>query len=224
MWTEELQLKNMKIVADKGLWYRAVAFDFETKVLKLDEFLTGEIILGVSLARRVSSGEIEKEIIILDDESDEGELELLRKLDKILLQWKPLLIIGYFCRDYDLPLLSCKKQKYKLLGHKLWGITNIINGALHIELADLSRYTLDKKYQESRGYRSMEIVMDHEHFSELPFINTKKLIRTSRETKGLDIYNSWKNKDPKYQKYLEAEAHDQLLIAEKIRDTEFKLV
>jgi len=219
MWTEELQLKNMKIVNNKGLWYRAVAFDFETKVLKLDEFLTGEIILGVSLARRVSSGEIEKEIIILNDESDEEELELLKKLDKILQQWKPLLIMGYFSRDYDLPLLSLKKQKYKLLGHKLWGVTNIINGSIHLELADLSRYLIEKKYQESRGYRRMDVIMEHKHFSDLPFINTKKLISTSRENKGLEIYHSWKKKDPKYEKYLEGEAHDQLLIAERIRDT-----
>jgi len=218
MWIEELILKNLEIIHKSDLWYRVVALDFETKIQSESDFLTNELILGVSLARRLSSNKIERKNIVLKEENLTSEFELLKELDQILLEWKPLIMLGYGCRDYDFILLALKKRKCKLNNIPVWGITNIINGSIHIELADLARYLLHKNYGEKRTYRKMIDIMRHKAFQDLPFINTKSEFDLSFNEKGKEIYETWKNKDPKFYNYLEAEAHDQLLIAERIRD------
>ena len=220
MWTEDFSLEILRIIFKKKLWFRTVALDLETKVLREDAFLTNERLLGFSLARRKSDNTIETANLILEEDSDTSELVLLNKLNDYLKKWKPLLIVGYGCRDYDLPLLAVKKQRAKLLNHSLWSISNILSGSIHIELADLSRYIFDKKYHEGRKYRSMLEVMNHKHFEDLPFIRSKTAVAPSKERKGQEIYELWKTKDPKFLRYLEGEAHDQLLIAERIRDTD----
>ncbi|MCE7743636.1 MAG: hypothetical protein GPJ52_00725 [Candidatus Heimdallarchaeota archaeon] len=222
MWTEELSLKIFKIIDDRKLWYRVVALDLETKVLMKEDFLTCERILGISIARRQSSNKIDNERFVLDDETDKKEAELLRKLDDLLLKWKPLVIVGYGSRGYDLPLLAMKRAFfYNRKDIAFLGISNILNGSAHIELGDLARYIFFKKYKEDRTFRDMNLTMKHKHFKDLLFINTKDIYDLPKEQKGIEIYKSWKSGDEKFKKYLKGEAHDQLLIAEKIRDTEF---
>ena len=222
MWTEELSLKILEIIDDRELWYRVVALDLETKVLKKEDFLTGERILSVSIARRRSSGEINNIYFILAGETDDEEAELLHKLNDFLQKWKPLVIVGYGCRGYDLPLLTLKKEHFYRKDIEFWGITNILRGSAHIELGELTRYIFLKKYNEERSFRDMSYVMKHEHFKDLPFKNTKDIYDFPKEQKGKEIYKNWKSGDEKFEKYLEGEAHDQLLIAERIRDTDFK--
>lgn len=221
MWTEEFVLKIVSSSINEELSHRIVALDLETRIEDKSDFLTNEIILGVSIARRNPFSKIEKKIIILNEETEESEYILLEELSQILLDWKPLVIVGYGCRDYDLPLLAMKKQKLKLEKRSIWGISNILNGSIHIELSDLSRYLFTKKFGEPRKYRSMAYVMKHKHFQDIPFIDTKSEFELSFEEKGKQIYESWKMKDSKFKNYLEAEAHDQLLIAEKIFSTKF---
>lgn len=224
MWTEELTLRIINDLVVEKLKFRIVAIDLETRIETRSDFLTDEIILGVSLARRLSSGDTERRSLILKEETNESEYELLREFSDIMKEWNPLVVVGYGCRDYDLPLLAIKKQRLKLKEKPVWGISNILNGSVHIELSDLSRYLFTKKYGEPRKYRSMAYVMKHKHFQDLPFIDTKSEFELSFETKGKQIYECWKTKDPKFVNYLEAEAHDQLLIAERIFNTKFEEV
>ena len=67
----------------------------------------------------------------------------------------------------------------------------------------------------------MSYVMNHEHFKDLPFEKTKDIYELSKEDKGKRIYEDWKSGNKEFEKYLKGEAHDLLLIAEKIRDTKF---
>lgn len=221
MWIEEFILGILKDVAEKGLWSQVVALDLETKILNLDDFLTGERILGVSLAKRKTTGEIEQKSLVLEQDNNVKEFELIKTTSDIVKSWNPLVIVGYGCRDYDLPLLAFKKQKAKLQEIYLWGISDILNASAHIELAELSKYILTKKYNEKQRYRSMLEIMKHKHFNDLPFKLSKEVFTPSRKGKGIDIYKNWKEKNDKFMKYLSGEAYDQLLIAERIRDTEF---
>ena len=94
-------------------------------------------------------------------------------------------------------------------------------GSVQIELSELTRYIFQKKFEEGRGYRDMSYVMKHEHFKDLDFINTKDIYELLKEQKGKRIYEDWKSGNEKFKEYLKGEAHDQLLIAERIRDTKF---
>ena len=60
MWTEELTLRIINDLVDEKKKYRVIALDLETRIETKSDFLTEEIILGVSLARRLSSGDIER--------------------------------------------------------------------------------------------------------------------------------------------------------------------
>ena len=221
MWAEELSLKILGLIDDRDLWYRVAALDLETKVLKKEDFFTNERILGASIARRQSSGEINNVYFILDEETDEKEAELLQKLDEFLQKWKPLVVVGYGCRWYDLPLLTLKREYFHKKGTALWALRNLLVGSIHIELSELTRYIFLKKYEETRSYSDMSYVMKHEHFKDLPFKKTKDIYDLSKEQKGVKIYEDWKSGDKKFEEYLKGEAHDLLLIAERIRDTEF---
>ena len=222
LWSEELQLRILREVRNDGLLHRVLAFDLETKILNKDDFLTNEIILGISVARRLSSNSIERKSFFLDKETSENEFKLLQQFSNLLKEWKPLLIVGYGVRYYDQPLLALKERKCRNHNVQVWGIKNVINGSIFIELANLSSYLLYKIYNEGRSYRKMIDVMNHKHFVDLPFIRTKEIYDTSFEDKGKGIYEDWKNKDEKFRDYLDAEAYNQLLIAERIRETKFR--
>jgi len=218
MWTEELALKILDELFEKDLNSRIIALDFETKVLSKNEFLTNEMILGVSLARRNKDGKIDYPYYILDNENLDAELSLLEKMDVILGNWNPLVIVGYGFRTYDIPLLAIKSQRCRNNGQNFWKISNALNGAIHIELSDLVRYLLEQKLGESRKYLKMIEILKHPSFSDLPFIKTKELIDSSKEKKGVEIYESWKNKDSKFSLYLETESYNLILITERIME------
>jgi len=222
MWSEELQLKILKDVNVK-FSQRIIAFDFETKVLQETDFLSNETILGINVARRLSSDELEKTSFILEEETLASQFKLLKQFSDLLLIWKPLVIVGYGIRFYDQPLLAIKNQLCLSHNQNAYGIKNVVNGAIFIELADLSTYVLLKNYNEKRKYMKMTEIMQHKHFSNLPFIKTKEFYSNSFNDKGKRIYEDWKNKDRKFLDYLDGEAYNQLLIAERIIETELKV-
>jgi DNA polymerase elongation subunit (family B) len=113
LFLEELNLSILKLLRKER--HRVITLDVETRIPVRDMFLTGERILSVSLARRVSgefmSGEgISVKTIFLDDEGEESEKELLTKLNEDLSEIKPLGVVGYGIRQYDIPLLVIKRE------------------------------------------------------------------------------------------------------------------
>lgn len=196
----------------KPLWGRMISLDLETKVLDRREMLTNEMILSVNIARR-TSGElthagIEVETIILSREDEESEKELLENLNEKLGEIKPLGVVGYAMRGYDIPLLLIKKQRYyQKYVSPLWKLIDTLESAVHVDLqSPLKRI----------GCRKLEDAIYSPIFGNLPLKKTKSLFPSAGEDKAKAIYEAWKTDREKFKKYAEGDAHDTLLIAEKM--------
>jgi DNA polymerase elongation subunit (family B) len=211
LFLEELNLSILKLLRKER--HRVITLDVETHIPVRDMFLTGERILSVSLARRVSgefmSGEgISVITIFLDDEGEESEKELLTKLNEALSEIKPLGVVGYGIRQYDIPLLVIKKERYyKRCNLSLWGIVDATESAAVIDLYHILKY---------RGYKKLEEVLSSQEFAHLPFKRTKHLVSADREKKREEVYRLWKEDRKTLREYSEGEVHDLLLIAEHL--------
>lgn len=207
MWYEELQVKVLKLFGSN--WSRVITFDVETHVLDPSSFLKNERILSMSFSRRVEGklmGEhgIETKTLFLDVDDDESEMKLIKNLDNELSIIKPLCVIGYGLRQYDIPLLCVKKQHYKLL---LWKLIDMCESAVHIDLYHILKY---------KRYKKLDDALASSEFSHLPLKKSKGLVTRDREKKGKEIYRLWKEDRERLKKYAEGEVHDMLLISEKI--------
>ena len=150
----DLQLQILKLT--NKFWKRVVAFDMETKVIKNQEYLSNERILAIGLAKR-SKGElttrkgVDVKIIFLKRDSEKSEKNLLRKFGKILSEIRPLGVIGYGIRQYDIPLLAIKKQYYgtqlKTLP-EFWKIVDFVESTVQIDLYHILKYRGIKKFEE----------------------------------------------------------------------------
>jgi DNA polymerase elongation subunit (family B) len=124
---EEWNLKILRLLKNEWKDGKVIALDLETSVMDPNNFLTDELILAVSFAWR-SLGEpmeekgISVKTIILDAENEESEKELLIKLNEELEELRnkphglvgyPLAVVIYNIRQYDIPLLVFKKEKYQ---------------------------------------------------------------------------------------------------------------
>jgi len=207
MFYEDLQIKLLKLLQDN--WNRVISFDLETCVLDPSHFLRDERVLSISLARRVSGEftegkEIMTKTLFLEKEDDESEKDLLEQLDEELSKIKPLGVIGYGLRQYDLPLLIMKKQRYKLL---LWKLIDMTESAIHVDLYHVLKY---------KRYKKLDQVLSSPEFAHLPLSRTKGTVTSDRSEKGKEIYRLWKQDRAGLKRYAEGDAHDLLLIAESI--------
>ena len=208
---EELNLHILRLLKD--VWGRVIALDLETHIQHPNMFLTDEQILSVSLARRISGkfmerNEIEVETIFLEDESEESEVKLLEKLNEKLSNIKPLAVIGYGVRQYDIPLLTIKKERYhKRHNQRFWKLVDLVELAAVIDLYHILRY---------RGYKKLEENLYSQEFSNLPLKRTKRLVSTDRDEKRKDVYRLWKEDRETLREYSEGDVHDLLLIAESL--------
>jgi DNA polymerase elongation subunit (family B) len=211
LFLEELNLTILKLLRNE--WNRVTALDIETHIPAHDMFLTDDWILSVSFARRASGkltkGEgISVKTIFLDDENEEFEKELLTKLNEELSYIKPLGVVGYMIRQYDIPLLVIKKERYyKRYNLSLWGIVDATESAAVIDLYHILKYM---------GYKKLEEVLSSQEFAHLPFKRTKHLVSADREKKRGEVYRLWKEDRETLRKYSEGEVHDLLLLAEHL--------
>ena len=209
MYYEEMQIKILKSMGP--YWSRVISFDLETHVPDPSKFLTNERLLSISFSRRVSgtmmqATGIETKILFLEKEDDESEVNLLRQLDYELSLIRPLCVLGYGLRQYDIPLLCIKKQHYRLL---LWKIIDLCESAVHIDLYHILKY---------KRYKKFEDVLSSHEFSNLPLKRIKALVPKDREKKGKTIYRLWRDDREKLRRYAEGDVHDILLISEKLAE------
>ena len=188
---------------------RVISFDMETKVLD-GNFLSDEIILGISLSRR-DGNKIETQLFSLENETEKGEVELLFKLDNYL-QVRPLLVVGFNHRGYDNILLSTKRRK--LTGNSCWAIKDMLERAQMIDVMHTARFEIARFDGTNPKILSLAKVLNHPLFADLPFKNEKWLI-DSKKDKGDQIYEMWKNESEKFARYASGDSHDTLLIFEK---------
>ncbi len=209
MYQEDFNLRILHVLSEywKG---RVVAIDIETHVE--DAFLKDEYVLGVAMAARVSgeltaASGIEVRSIVLDDESAEAELRLLQEANQILDQYRPLGLLGYAHRGYDVPLLILKVRKHrKPEGQQLWKLVDALEQAAHVDL----RFILRTKFHINNLREATEAAV----FKDLPLRREKHLVSTDFAQKGKDILNLWKTNRQAFIRYNEADAVNPLLIAE----------
>lgn len=209
---EDLQIKVLMML--RPLWNRVVSFDLETHV-KEEKFLTDERILAVSLARRtggnfLDSEGIEMKTLLLKEDTDASEMELLRELGEYLGRIKPLCVLGYGIRQYDIPLLTIKKQHY---GNRMetwsefWKLVDFTESAIHLDLYHILKY---------EGYRKFEEVLSSDKFADLPLKRVRQTVAGNRKEKASEIYRLWREDKEKLKTYVEGDVHDVFLVAEKL--------
>lgn len=209
---EELQLKVLRML--RPVWNRVVSFDLETNVRNLN-FLTNERILAVGLAWRrdgrfLDSEGIEVKTLLLKEDTDVSEMELLRALGGELARIKPLCVLGYGIRQYDIPLIAIKKQHYgeHMKAHsEFWKLVDFAESAAHIDLYHILKY---------KGYRKFQEALGSDEFSSLPLKRRKEIVTGDRREKAREIYRMWREDKDRLKEYVEGDVHDALLLAEKI--------
>ncbi|VVB65834.1 Uncharacterised protein [Candidatus Gugararchaeum adminiculabundum] len=207
-------------------WFRVVSIDLETKILEGDDFLTGERLLGIGVSRRVGY-KIESEIFTLKDDSDEAEIELMNEAAKYMNVVKPLVLLGYNISGYDFPLLNLKLKWYDDYNKKLgkvnafpkeyWALKDACTRAYILDLMHPLRFAIAEHDKAPAKYKSLQSAVNHEMFRHLDLMRVKELAQgTTSADKGRTIYELWKSKNPNFQKYLEGDVHDVLVLAEEI--------
>lgn len=223
---EELSRSVIGTVKAENSWSRVISIDLETKIMKKEDFLSGERILAVGVARRFGSG-IETCMFRLKEETDDAELELLYETARWLQMAKPLVLLGYNIAGYDFPLL-CLKLKWhddylrrKSAGAKpvfpreYWALKDALTRTYILDLMHPLRFAIAEHDKATPKYKSLEDVVNHQCYSALPLMRRKQLASSdSQEGKGVRIYEMWKSNNPDFEKYLEGDVHDVLALAE----------
>ena len=204
MFYEDFQLTLLEFL--KPHWKRVIFLDLETHVID-DNFLSNERILSISYARRVSDNFLDSEgievtTLILDHDDDESEISLLNKLNDEIGKIRPLGVIGYGIRFYDIPLLTLKKERHPI---KLWKVIDMLESACHVDLYHILK---------QKGYRKLYEAINSNEFKELPLLRNKNIVPRSGEEKAKEIYRLWKEDRNNLEKYNKGDVHDTLLIAE----------
>ena len=228
---DELASSLVETIRSRGEWHRVVSIDLETKIEKKTDFLTGERLLAIGLARRAGA-DVEIRTFRLKDESDDAEIELLYEAARWLAPVKPLLLLGYNIAGYDYPLMSMKLKWHDDLlrarmpegsGQKpvfpreYWALKDALTRAFVLDMMHPLRFAIAQHDNATPKYKSLADVVAHARFEKLALMRRKQLAQgTDTENKGKVIYDLWRNHDPNFERYLEGDVHDVLLLAEEM--------
>jgi DNA polymerase elongation subunit (family B) len=215
----------METVKRRDAGFRVLSLDLETKITDRKDFLTGERLLGIGMARRCG-GEVESRVLRLKDDSDEAEIELLNGAAAFMGTVRPLVLLGYNISGYDYPLLNLKLKWYDeyhrdrgnaRYPREYWSLKDALTRAYVLDIMHPLRFELARLEQSTPKYRSLSSVVSHPRFASLPLKRLKHLAEGSTtEEKGKRIYEMWRSNDPDFERYLEGDVHDTLLLAEEL--------
>ena len=225
----EFTAAAVEAVRSHHAWHRAVSIDLETKIEKKTDFLTGERLLAIGLARRAGP-EVEIRTFTLKDESDDAEIELLYEAARWLAPVRPLILLGYNIAGYDYPLLNMKLKWHDDLlraqapeGEKphfpreYWALKDALTRAYVLDMMHPLRYAIAEHDNATPKYKSLADVVSHARFEKVALMRRKQLAQgTDSENKGKVIYDLWKSRNPDFERYLEGDVHDVLLLAEEM--------
>lgn len=176
--------------------------------------LTDERILCISMSRKVEAGLLETETFVLERDDDESEAELLVKLDEHLRSIKPIGVVGFANRGYDLPLLAIKLHHHET---HLLHIGDTLRRALHLDVREIAREYLWLRHSREPTYYGLTLsyLASHQAFSHLSLKKTELEIPSGAD-KGSAILELWNNDRRKLEAYSKEDAEIPLLLAEYI--------
>ena len=208
-----LEQKVVDYVLNNADPSRIVSIDLETRVHN-GNFLDGERILAVSLSRRLKkNAAVENKLILLEEQTNRGEKMLFSKLNDYLMTVRPLIVVGFNHRGYDLVLLSQKLRKCG--GFRLWGLSEMLFRCFHLDVMHVVRFAIARHDGSFPTILSLAKVIDHPMFSDLPLMRTKSIVTDSND-KGSKIYHMYLYNRKKFAQYATGDTHDTLLIFEEI--------
>ncbi len=210
-------------------WNQVVSLDLETKVLAPDQFLSGERILAAGISYRVGK-EIKSKVVMLENDTEQAELELLERLGHELYVANPLVLLGYNITGYDFPLLLMKIKKYDdwqkskaapgtraQFSRDYWHLKDALTRSVIFDVMHAARYRIGRHDNVPPKYLKLSDVIAHSMFSGLPLKKCKGIAASdASESKGEKIFRMWKEKDPLLTEYLIGDVHDTLMIAEEL--------
>jgi len=243
----EFTAAAVEAVRSHHAWHRVVSIDLETKIEKKTDFLTGERLLAIGLARRTGN-EVEIKTFRLKDESDGAEIELLYEAARWLAPVRPLILLGYNIAGYDYPLLNMKLKwhddllraqvpdarfaaqngapsslrleaggKKPIFPREYWALKDALTRSYVLDMMHPLRYAIAEHDRTTAKYKSLSDVVSHARFEKVALMRRKHLAAgTDQEHKGKVIYDMWRTHDPNFERYLEGDVHDVLLLAEEL--------
>jgi len=216
-------------LCSEGQWHRAVSLDLETKIEKKSDFLTGERLLAFGFARRIG-GQAQVITFRLKEDTDEAEMALMNEAAQWLYMADPLVLLGYNISGYDFPLLAlklkwyegkmkqgCKEGEKPVFPRAYWALKDAITRTFIVDMMHLLRFAIARHDNTTPKYRSLAYSVAHPKFASLPLMRRKGLAEAeTSEDKGKKIFEMWKTSNPDFERYLEGDVHDVLLLAEEI--------
>lgn len=222
---EDLQKLIVDSVNSKGMWNRVVSLDIEADLKTLDE--PKKPILSISTARR-NANAIEIRKFVLESETVGDETRIFNEFGSFCEQVRPLVIIGYNIRRFDLPILSIKMRQLDELFKKdgryqsgYWAFRDALTQSHVLDLINPVRFAIGRYDQKPSSFTSLENAIEHKRFQHLPFKKTKNIVSSlidSSHNKWDVIYKLWKENRADFDRYIEGDVHDTLLLAEELFD------
>ena len=98
-----------------------------------------------------------------------------------------------------------------------WALKDALTRAYILDMMHPLRYALAQHDNLAPKYKSLADVVAHQRFADVKLMRRKQLAQgTSTENKGQLIYKMWKENNPDFERYLEGDVHDVLLLAESL--------
>lgn len=166
-----------------------------------------------------SNYKIESRVLTVSSSQNDnnGEIQTLMALNKILKSWKPFFIIGFAIKCYDIPFLSLKYQKLKELWFEPTAIRMSLENAIIIDLESLifNQLQYEERSNHSINFLSFRDALSHPLFQEIPL----DLRYSSAEYRSLSVseekqmlYQWWLHKKlGKLKDYLKSWSYNELI-------------
>lgn len=183
-------------------------------------------ILSISTARRVD-GKIDIKKFVLENETGEDEARIFNEFGSFCQEVKPLVLLGYGLSGFDLPVMMLKirilEKQFKKDGKYqpgYWSIRETMGRSYFLDILDPVRFEIGKFDNVSPKFVRLENAISHARFNKIPFMNTKNVVSDLMTTSGMDKWNAihslWENDRSDFNKYIEGDVHDTLLLAENL--------
>lgn len=220
---ENLQRVITNFLKENDAWSRAVSLDIEADLRTLDN--PSKIILSISTARRVGET-IDVQKFVLDKETMEDEGRIFNEFGLFCQTHRPLIFIGYNIMRFDLPILLVKMRKldetFKKEGRyspSYWAFRESLGRSYFLDMMDPTRFEIGRFDNSPPKMISLENAISHKRFEQLPFKRTKNVISDLTST-GMNkwdaVYKLWKENKADFNRYIEGDVHDTLVLAEDL--------